>query len=290
MFDWLFGSGRQTNFDDTNKLYGQFNHARTAADSYFDKNIAGKDWGTLGNEEKARLTAEYGDLTSKADSLFGQYNMTNDLFNQEEKANRNNYFGNGLLGAVLNPFAQTLDAGVDFAQGNYEKNGRDLMSDLGAVGQSALTFIPGIGLASKATKFGKAASSVPGMAATGAGIGGLEALREGGSNTQMQDVLGGAGSGALFGAAFPVAGRAVNKGLMTRGAKNYNPESVYSGLSQAGINPLQAAYMAADPSSKTLRSVGMRNIMPKSKFGNLALGGGALYGGNMLMNSMNRIS
>ena len=69
MFDWLFGTGRQTNFDDTNKLYGQFNDARTAADSYFDKNIAGKDWGALDAQEKARLSAEYGDLTSKADAL-----------------------------------------------------------------------------------------------------------------------------------------------------------------------------------------------------------------------------
>lgn len=277
MFDWLFGSGRQTNFDDTNKLYGQFNDARTAADSYFDKNIAGKDWGTLGNEEKARLTAEYGDLTSKADSLSGQYTTTNDLFNQEEKANRNNFFGNGLIGALLNPFAQTFDAGMDAITGNYE--GRDLASDLGALGESALTFLPGVGAASKAGKIGKAFTSVPGLAATGAGFGGLEALRQGGSETQLQDVLSQAGIGAAFGGAIPIAG----KMLRNRGSKVLGRD-----MASRGMDPTQVSQTMSAIPNRALYSTAMRSFVPKSTFGKVALGGGALYGGNMLMNSMNQ--
>ncbi len=293
MFDWLFGSGRQANYDDTNKLYGQFNDARNQATSFYNDKIANTDWDSLDLGTKASLSQQYGQLDSKAKSLNNQYSQMYDLFNQEEKSSRNNYFGNGMLGTILNPFAQTLDAGIDLASGNYEKNGRDVASDLGALGESALSLVPLAGGAMKALKLGKAGSaltrgvnSVPGMAVTGAGIGGLEELRQGGSETQLQDVLSQAGMGALFGGGAPLAGRAVNKGLMNRGAKYYNPESIYSGLSQTGINPLQAAYMAADPNSKTLRSVGMRNIMPKSRFGKIAAGAGAVAGGGMLMNGM----
>lgn len=282
MFDWLFGSGRQTNFDDTNKMYGQFNDARTAADNYFDKNIAGKDWGTLGNQEKARLTAEYNDLTSTADNLSSQYTATSDLFNQEEKENKNNYFGNGLLGAILNPFAQTFNAGVDAITGNYE--GRDLMSDLGAVGESALTFVPFAGGAMKAMKLGKAGNavnkavnSIPGMAGVGAGFGGLEALRQGGSETNLSDVMSQAAMGGAFGGAIPLAG----KMLRNRGSKVLSRNMASRGMEQPQIN----AAMGSIP-SKALYSTAVRSFIPKSTFGKVALGGGALLGGNALMNRM----
>ena len=86
MFDWLFGSGRQTNYDDTNKLYGQFNDAQGAATKFYNDNIAGKDWNALDTATKTSLASQYGGLNSKASGLADQYTTTNDLFNQEEKS------------------------------------------------------------------------------------------------------------------------------------------------------------------------------------------------------------
>jgi len=273
MFDWLLGSKRQTNYDDTNKLYGQFDNAKNEATNFYNDKIANADWESLDASTKASLSQQYGQLDSNARGLGDQYSQTNDMFNQEEKAGKNNFFGNGVLGAILNPFAQTFDAGMDAITGNYE--GRDLASDLGALGESALTFLPGIGMAGKAGKVGKALTSVPGLAATGAGFGGLEALRQGGSETQLQDVLGQAGMGAAFGGGIPIAG----KMLKGRGSKVISKGMASRGMDQNAINQT----MGAIP-NKALYSSALRSFVPKSTLGKVAAGGGAAYGINSLMN------
>lgn len=282
MFDWLFGSGRQTNYDDTNKLYGQFDDARNQATSFYNDKIANTDWDSLDATTKASLSNEYNQLNSRAQGLDTQYSQTNDMFNQEEKANKNNFFGNGVLGAVLNPFAQTFDAGMDAITGNYE--GRDLASDLGAVGESALSVVPFAGGAMKAMKMGKAGNavskavnSVPGMAGIGAGFGGLEALRQGGSETQLQDVLSQAGIGAAFGGGIPLAGKL----LKGRGSKVLSNQMASRGMEPQAVS--QA--MGAIP-NRALYSSAMRSFVPKSTFGKVAAGGSAALGGGMLMNSM----
>lgn len=282
MFDWLFGSGRETNYDDTNKMYGQFDSAKNQATSFYNDKIANADWDNLDTATKASLFNEYNQLDTNARTLDSQYSQTNELFNQEEKANKNNYFGNGVLGAVLNPFAQTFDAGMDAISGNYE--GRDLASDLGAVGESALSFVPFAGGAMKALKLGKAGTavgnavnSVPGMAAVGAGFGGLEALRQGGSETQLQDVLSQAGIGAAFGGGIPLAG----KMLKNRGTKVLSNQMASRGMDDQAISRT----MGAIP-NRALYSSAARSFVPKSTFGKVAAGGGAVLGGGMLMNSM----
>lgn len=282
MFDWLFGSGRQTNYDDTNKLYGQFNDARNQATNFYNDKIANANWDNLDSVTKANLSNEYNQLNSRAQGLDTQYSQTNDLFSQEEKANRNNYFGNGVLGAILNPFAQTFDAGMDAITGNYQ--GRDLASDLGALGESALTVVPFAGGAMKALKLGKAGNavnkavnSVPGMAAVGAGFGGLEALRQGGSETQLQDVLSQAGMGAAFGGGIPLAGRM----LKGRGTKVLSNQMANRGMDQQAISQT----MGAIP-NRALYSSALRSFVPKSTFGKVAAGAGAVAGGGMLMNGM----
>lgn len=282
MFDWLFGSGRQTNYDDTNKLYSQFNDARNQATSFYNDKIANADWDSLDSVTKANLSNEYNQLNSRAQGLDTQYSQTNDLFNQEEKSSRNNYFGNGVLGAILNPFAQTFDAGMDAITGNYQ--GRDLASDLGALGESALTVVPFAGGAMKAMKLGKAGNavnkavnSVPGMAAVGAGFGGLEALRQGGSETQLQDVLSQAGMGAAFGGGIPLAGRM----LKGRGTKVLSNQMANRGMDQQAISQT----MGAIP-NRALYSSALRSFVPKSTFGKVAAGAGAVAGGGMLMNGM----
>lgn len=283
MFDWLFGSGRQTNYDDTNKLYGQFDEARNKATSFYNDKIANADWDALDTATKASLSNEYGQLDSAARGLDTQYSQTNDMFNQEEKANKNNYFGNGVLGAILNPFAQTFDAGMDAITGNYE--GRDLASDLGAVGESALSFVPFAGGAMKALKLGKAGSavskavnSIPGMAGVGAGFGGLEALRQGGSETQLQDVLSQAGVGAAFGGGIPLAGKL----LRGRGSN-----VLQKGMASRGMEPEAISQTMGAIPNRALYSTALRSFVPKSTFGKVAVGGGALLGGNALMNNMN---
>ena len=284
MFDWLFGSGRQANYDDTNKLYGQFNDARNQATNFYNDKIANTDWDSLDLGTKASLSQQYGQLDSKAKSLNNQYSQMYDLFSQEEKDNKNNHFGNGILGSILNPFAQTLDAGIDLASGNYEKNGRDVASDLGALGESALSLVPLAGGAMKALKLGKAGNavnkavnSVPGMAAVGAGFGGLEALRQGGSETQLQDVLNQAGSGAVFGGGIPLAG----KMLKGRGTKVLSNQMANRGMDQQAISQT----MGAIP-NRALYSSALRSFVPKSTFGKVAAGAGAVAGGGMLMNGM----
>lgn len=284
MFDWLFGSGRQANYDDTNKLYGQFNDARNQATNFYNDKIANTDWDSLDLGTKASLSQQYGQLDSKAKSLNNQYSQMYDLFSQEEKSSRNNYFGNGMLGTILNPFAQTLDAGIDLASGNYEKNGRDVASDLGALGESALSLVPIAGGAMKALKLGKAGAavskgvnSIPGMAVTGAGIGGLEALRQGGSETQLQDVLSQAGMGAAFGGGIPLAGRM----LKGRGTKVLSNQMANRGMDQQAISQT----MGAIP-NRALYSSALRSFVPKSTFGKVAAGAGAVAGGGMLMNGM----
>jgi len=262
MFDWLFGTARQTNqqgLDDANKARDEANLA--AAKYYFDNN----NW----NDTTAK---NYATLNSNAESAMSAADQYKTAFDQENKDTKYDYFGNGVLGALLNPFAQTATAGFDLATGNY--GDRDVMSDLGALGETALTFLPGIGLIGKAGKVGKALTSVPGLAATGAGFGGLEALRQGGSETQLQDVLAQSAMGGAFGAGIPIAGKMLrNRGSKILSNQMANREMDPTAISQA---------MSAIP-NKSLYSTAVRSFIPKSTVGKVAVGGGALLGANALM-------
>nr|DAT46579.1 MAG TPA: hypothetical protein [Caudoviricetes sp.] len=295
MFDWLFGTKRQTNFDDTKSLYDKYNDANSSANDYYNKNIANVDWNSLGRDEQIKRANEFNRLDDQRSALGGQYDKTYNTYNQENKDRQHDYFGNGVLGALLNPAAQTATAIGDLVTGNYDTKKRDVASDIGAGVETALGLIPfgggllakaggGLGKAGAAIK--AASETVPGMALSGAGIGAAEAYRQKGGETELGDALNQAGTGALFGGAFPLAQKAGGKFLAKRGAANYNPEAVYSGLSQVGVTPLQAAMMAADPSTKTLQSVGMHNLMPKTLAGKAALGGGALFGGSKLLGGL----
>lgn len=258
-FDWLFGSPRQTNqqgLDDANKARDEANLA--AARYYFDND----DWNT-------GTAKQYAQLSQAADNSIAAADQYKSAFDQEEKSTRHDYFGNGMLGALLNPFAQTATAGFDLATGNY--GDRDVMSDLGALGQSLLTAVP---FAGAATRVGKAALSVPGMAGLGAGFGGLEELRQGGSDTQFQDVLAQSALGAGFGAAIPIGG----KMLRNRGSKILSRDMANREMDPAAIS--QA--MSAIP-NKALYSTALRSFVPKSTFGKVAAGGGAILGANALM-------
>lgn len=286
MFDWLFGSGRQTNYDDTLKQAQQASKAQADATAFYYDNLDGDKWGSLDSTGKANALQQYNQLNSAATQNTQGYNDYFDAYNQEEKDNKYNYFGNGLLGTILNPIGQTASAVKDLATGQYGENERDVMSDLGAAGQTALSFLPFAGGLAKAgglvgkagAGVGRAVNSVPGMALTGAGFNAGETLRQDGSNTDIGELLGAAGTGAAFGAGIPIAGKLGGKLLRNRGSKVLNRE-----LAQSGVGDDVAQQFMGSVPNKALYQTALRSFVPKSTFGKVAVGGGALLGANQLM-------
>lgn len=138
------------------------------------------------------------------------------------KANKNNYFGNGFIGSLLNPIAQTANslgdlAGLGISGGkanawdgsnDYLGDKRDIGSDLGALGETALTVVPMARGASLA-KAGKAVSA--GTATT------KQAARVAAS--QVPKTIGQRmAGGALFGAGYGATGS-----LRDMGFENFDP-------------------------------------------------------------------
>ena len=276
MFDWLFGSGRQVDPEylrNTSRELGRYN-ADLAG--YYADNIAGDKFGSLDRAKQAEVASIYNQMVNNSKMASEQYGGLYDVYNQEEEANKYNYFGNGLLGVLLNPIGQTVTAGVDLATGNYE--GRDAMSDLGALGETALTFLPGIGLAGKGAK---AFGSVKGMAGLGAGFGAANALKEGGSDTNFGDVLSQAGTGALFGGGIGFAGNKLGGMMRNRGANNIvgkymadNPTGAKAFLENNMTGQLRNQ-VAKQPNFLGnyggLYGNALQSIVPKSRFGKLTL-------------------
>lgn len=281
MFDWLFGDGGKQRKQEEEQLgalkdyradadvLSQVFNNRVSSGNYTDDNV-----GTIMNAGD-----QYGQAVKDSDTQMGD-------LNKSLKQSRYDYFGNGLLGALLNPIGQTATAGFDLATGQYENNDRDAMSDLGAAGQTALSFLPFAGGLARAggavgkigAGVGKAVNSVPGMAATGAGFNAGETLRQGGSETEMGDLLGAAGTGAAFGAAIPIAGKVGGSMLRKRGSNVLGNELAKSGVADDAAQQ----FMGSVP-NKALYQTALRSFIPKSTVGKLAVGGGALYGGSQLM-------
>lgn len=126
------------------------------------------------------------------------------------KANKNNYFGNGLIGSLLNPIAQTANslgdlAGLGISGGkanawdgsnDYLGDKRDIGSDLGAGIETALTIAP-LGKAMSLAKAGKAASAGTATAKQMAKLAAAQAPKSIGQKVA---------SGALLGAGFGASG------------------------------------------------------------------------------------
>lgn len=285
MFDWLFGKGRDA--------YEQ--EQRQALDkAYTDKFVAdfvSQKMGGMRDKFKGSIDDnQWGDamdsIKSVAQRNSDTYNDTQKQFDETMKKQRHNYFGDGLLGSILNPIAQTGTAALDLATGNYKD--RDVMSDIGAAGQTLLSALPAVGGAAKALNMGKAANglgkinkalyTIPGSTATGAAFGGLETLRQNGADTNLSDALSSAGTGAAFGLAMPAAMKYGGKALRNRGSK-----VVQNSLTGAGVGADDMASIMRKIPDKALYQEALRSLVPKSTFGKLALGGGALYGGSRLL-------
>lgn len=182
--DKYYNEGIQSNYD---RIYGGLN-------DYLDENYSG------------------GARKYKSD-IMQQNQLKQNQSTEAYKQGRNNYFGNGLIGSILNPMAQTATgigdlAGLALSGGKYNawdksKNdlgvSRDIGSDLGALAETALTIIPAVKEASLA-KAGKAVAAgtatakqkaiseaakamtagqkIAGNALLGAGIGASGSLRD----------------------------------------------------------------------------------------------------------------
>jgi hypothetical protein len=163
----------------------------------------------------------------------------------------------GVAGAFINPLTQTGTALADLGSGQYGANNRDWLSDLGALGESALMFTPA-GLLSKGSKLAKIGKG----AAIGAGFGAGGTLRrEGLENSNLGNVLGNAAIGAGFGAAIPLGaaglrnlgGRSIARQKAKLAEVPYDSALRQSVMSQA---PARQLYTQAFTSPRNLAAMG----------------------------------
>lgn len=256
------------------------NYAAAQAYQSYYKNLREDDPDTYN-----KIASAYDMSGIESDSFLDPYSKGVDdaytNFDNAFKHNRYNEFGNGLIGALINPAGQVLSLGGDLAYGigtgdwtNASK--RDYISDLGALANTALTFTGAGNLARTAPLASKIAA--------GAAMGGAQNaafnLWQNGSDSQIGDVLGDAAFGAAIGGAIPAVGNALGN-VTTRGAQRI----VDKGLQNAGKTPANAnAYMSLINNAKSgargkLLSFGA-GIVPQTKLGKAAaIGGGAALGG-----------
>lgn len=191
--DKYYNEGIQSNYD---RIYGGLN-------DYLDENYSG------------------GARKYKSD-IMQQNQLKQNQSTEAYKQGRNNYFGNGLIGSLLNPIAQTATgigdlAGLALSGGKYNawdksKNelgtSRDIGSDLGALAETALTVIPAVKGASLA-KAGKAVAAGTATAKQAAKYAASQTAK-----TAGQKIAG----NALIGAGFGAAGS-----LRDMGFENFDP-------------------------------------------------------------------
>lgn len=288
MFNWLFGDGGKEKKqaedqltqladykDRVNALSQSFN-TRINNGQYTDDNIA------------QLMTANdyYGKANKQADEVKKQ-------LDDVVKSHRYDYFGNGMLGGLLNPIGQTVSAGVDLASGNYGENDRDVLSDLGALGTTALSFIP---VGSAASGAGKLFGSLGANVGLGAGIGAAESLRESGADTNFGDVLKNAGIGAAFGGGIGAIGNKMGGYITRKGADNIVNKTMAksAGLTdQFAQNPAMRDKMvnayATNPTIAETAGFGglyknsLESILPKNRYARYGMyGGGGLLGMKLL--------
>lgn len=207
----LFGdNSNKTDYKDA--LYNK--HYRDITESTFDRAYEG-------NKDYLNENYEGGYDKYKSDLLFGlqdEYKNSLDNYNKT----KNNVFGNGLIGSLLNPIAQTAGAAGDLAgmalsggkvnawDSSKDPVGahRDWLSDLGALGETALTVAP-VAKGLSVAKAGKAVNAGTATAKQAARYAAAQAPKSIG-----QKVAG----GSLLGAGFGASGS-----LRDMGAENFDP-------------------------------------------------------------------
>ena len=229
------------------KTYGNFGN-------WLANGVSGGGWTHKGRMEKSGFTDDidnYGKegLLSSYDlgNLEGQYtgsmrNRTNQL-----EASKGLFSGVPVIGGLLSAPAQAVSAGKDlFESGTskWDSGKRDAVSDIGAVGETALDLATlGTGMGAK-TALGTIGKS----AALGAGYGLTGGLNEIGKDTDLgtlalQTGLGGAIGGGIAGLGYG-AGKLWNKYAKTSPSKElaiYNGGNAQGGAYQDALNTLKGA-------------------------------------------------
>lgn len=292
----LFGtdtrdSENARNWQSVNDARGDYAAAQ-AYQSYY-KNLKEDDPDTYN-----KIASAYDMSGIESDSFLDPYSKGVDdaytNFNNAFKHNRYNEFGNGLIGSLINPVGQVASLGGDLAYGigtgdwtNASK--RDYVSDLGALGNVALTFTGAGNLARTAPL----ASKVAAGAAMGGAQNALFNMWQNGYDTDLSSLGGDALFGAAIGGAIPIAGNAIGN-IAQRGAvKNVNNALRKAGFGgnlgdagmyAAGQNVLGDQYQALLSQANS----GIRNkltnfatgALPNSRLGKMAaIGGGTALGG-----------
>lgn len=229
------------------KTYGNFGN-------WLANGVSGGGWTHKGRMEKSGFTDDvdnYGKegLLSSYDlgNLEGQYtgsmrNRTNQL-----EASKGLFSGVPVIGGLLSAPAQAVSAGKDlFESGTskWDSGKRDAVSDIGAIGETALDLATlGTGMGAK-TALGTMGKS----AALGAGYGLTGGLNEMGKDTDLgtialQTGLGGAIGGGIAGLGYG-AGKLWNKYAKTSPSKElavYNGGNAQGGAYQDALNTLKGA-------------------------------------------------
>lgn len=229
------------------KTYGNFGN-------WLANGVSGGGWTHKGRMEKAGFTDDvdnYGKegLLSSYDlgNLEGQYtgsmrNRTNQL-----EAGKGLFSGVPVIGGLLSAPAQAVSAGKDFAESGtskWDSGKRDAVSDIGAIGETALDLATlGTGMGAKT-----ALGTIGKGAALGAGYGLAGGLNEMGKDTDLgtlalQTGLGGAIGGGIAGLGYG-AGKLWNKyakGSPSKELAIYNGGSAQGGAYQDALNTLKGA-------------------------------------------------
>lgn len=223
------------------KTYGNFGN-------WLANGVSGGGWTHKGRMEKAGFTDDtdnYGKegLLSSYDlgNLEGQYTGSmRDRTNQLE-AGKGLFSGIPIIGGLISAPAQAVSAGKDFAESGtskWDSGKRDAVSDIGAIGETALDLATlGTGMGAKT-----ALGTIGKGAAVGAGYGLTGGLNQMGKDTDLgtlalQTGLGGAIGGGIAGLGYG-AGKLWNKYGKTSPSKEL---AVYNGGANNGSGEYQNA-------------------------------------------------
>lgn len=229
------------------KTYGNFGN-------WLANGVSGGGWTHKGRMEKAGFTDDidnYGKegLLSSYDlgNLEGQYTGSMRGRTNQLDAGKGLFSGVPVIGGLLSAPAQAVSAGKDlFESGTskWDSGKRDAVSDIGAIGETALDLATlGTGMGAK-TALGTIGKS----AALGAGYGLTGGLNEMGKDTDLgtlalQTGLGGAIGGGIAGLGYG-AGKLWNKYAKTSPSKElviYNGGNAQGGAYQDALNTLKGA-------------------------------------------------
>lgn len=204
--------------DDSNKT----DYKQAAYDKYYS-DITSSTYDRAFGDMKDYLDKNYegGSGKYRSDILTGLEDTAKNSL-KSYNTTKNDVFGNGLIGGLLNPIAQTMGgvsdlAGMGLSGGKYNAWDsskdvlgvhRDIGSDLGALGETALTVAP-IARGASLAKAGKAVGAGTATAKQAAKFAASQAPK-----TLGQKVAG----GALMGAGFGATGS-----LRDMGFENYDP-------------------------------------------------------------------